>query len=638
MRVVRHKKDAGHVLFRYPYFSSLSDCDEKIVCLSERSIAIILNALEYSDKMRTRVYTEVDQDYYTTVGDDEWGNFQYWVSTVRTELGSWVMCNEYLERIAVALEEANQAADEQTLNLKDVFEAMGISPSESEADILEALEYVLSIPGIDILPDFKIPKLGFISSFMEGRYRAAHLQLLRDQAISQRGMAVAQGGVDFAALYDTMGETADSLIVKAGFAGKAYWIWRWLDNDEIPGWAGWVTTISGLLFGSIRGAIYGILSLMEGWVWPDYTAAIEGISLTCASGSHSASSGCGCTGGSGSATDDQPATGQPSTPGDGPGGYPPPDDWEGTTEEYDEYKCKASNFVYEACYNALNYMAAASAAITAAGGGVAAGSSILTALLGSGAAYTAAGGVMLFAFVPGWVIGAIVAAVAAVAFVAGWAVLEVASWVADEFETGKDDLICKLYNSGTPEEARGHLELALADAVANMVIDAPFSAWEALVRSAYATVIGYFVPNSLINLLFEESDVVNSYSGGSNDCTGCDNTWWNCIFGTPGSVTSTSVIIEAVIAGDGDYSANIGIEGEPESWNITVVSGSVTTPLAVPESVTRWSDLEGAACGVASVDPQWNEVLGVEAVGSYPSITAFALRSSTAFSIQIVRS
>lgn len=339
MRVVRHKKDAGHVLFRYPYFSSLSDCDEKIVCLSERSIAIILNALEYSDKMRTRVYTEAEEDLYTTVEDEEWGNFQYWVSTVRTELGSWAVCNEYLERIAVALEAANQAADEQTLNLKDVFEAMGIETSETEADILEALEYLLSIPGIDILPNFKVPKLGFISSFMEGRYRAAHLQLLRDQAISMRGMAVAQGGVDFAALYDTMGETADSLLVKAGYAGKAYWIWRWIDNDQIPGWAGWVTTISGLLLGSIRGGIYDIVSILEGWLFPDYTEAIEGIQLSCTSSFHLPSCGCGSdsTGANGPGTagpgdvppETVPGTGYPSSFPDQP--------------TYDTYKCKAAN-------------------------------------------------------------------------------------------------------------------------------------------------------------------------------------------------------------------------------------------------------------------------------------------------------
>ena len=261
MRTVRHKDDSGHVLYRYPYFESLSDCDERIVCLSERSFSIILNALEFADKMRTRVYNTQTDDYYQTVGDEEWSNFQYWVSTVRTELGSYLMCNEKLERIAVALETMVQSADEQTVNLADVFEALGISPSESEADILEALDYLLNFPGLPSAP--KLPLGQWISAYFESRYKSAHLQLLRDMSISQRGMAVAQGGVDFASLYDTMGETADSLLVSAGYAGKAYWLWRWIDNDELPGWLGWLSTISGLVLGSIRGAAYDIVEAIE---------------------------------------------------------------------------------------------------------------------------------------------------------------------------------------------------------------------------------------------------------------------------------------------------------------------------------------------------------------------------------------
>lgn len=131
MRVVRHKSDSGHVLFRYPYFEGLSDCDERIICLSERSFAIILNALEYSDKMRTRVYSSAIEDNYTLVGDTEWSNFQYWVSTVRTELGGYLVCNEILQdmltqqtRIADALESLDQKA-ETAISLNEFVEDLG---------------------------------------------------------------------------------------------------------------------------------------------------------------------------------------------------------------------------------------------------------------------------------------------------------------------------------------------------------------------------------------------------------------------------------------------------------------------------------------------------------------------------------
>ncbi len=340
MRVVKHRDSENKRLFPYSELETYSDCDDLVVCMSERSLNIILNALKSTEEMRTRLWTDRDGELYTLASDAQFDEFRLWVGNVYNELGSWVMCNEYLERIAIALEAANQHADEQTLNLKDVFEAMGLETSETEADILEALAYLFDLPGIDILPDFKIPKLGFISSFMEGRYRSAHLQLLRDMSISQRGMAVAQGGIDFAALYDTMGETVDSLAVKAGYAGKAYWLWRWVDNDQIPGWAGWVTTISGLLLGSIRGGVYDLIDLLETWVFPDYTTAIEGIQLSCTSTFHVP--GCGCGGGVSSGAygpgtqgpDDSPPSTVPPT------GYPPqfPD-----VPAYNVYKCKASN-------------------------------------------------------------------------------------------------------------------------------------------------------------------------------------------------------------------------------------------------------------------------------------------------------
>lgn len=156
MRIVRHKKDAGHVLFRYPYISSLSDCDEKVVCLSERSIAIILNALEYSDKMRTRVYTEEDGDLYTTVGDEEWGNFQYYVSTVRTELGSWIVCNEYLERMAVALEGIQES---------QAFIAQNTYEKVTWQDVINDLQSTLGVGNIiylavkeitDLIPSLRV--------------------------------------------------------------------------------------------------------------------------------------------------------------------------------------------------------------------------------------------------------------------------------------------------------------------------------------------------------------------------------------------------------------------------------------------------------------------------------------------------
>jgi hypothetical protein len=201
------------------------------------------------------------------------------VSNIKTNLGGYMECNEYLKRIAEALEAQLQVQDQQTIDLFDLLEAFGLDPTEEEADLLEALQYVLSLPGFPGLPSLKMPIADFYQNFLLSRYRAADLQLKRDIAISQRGQTVAQGGIEFAGLYDTLGETTDSLLVKAGYAGKAYWLWRWLDNDQIPGWASWVISVTGLFYGSIRDATYDVAEAI-GSMGASVTSAIQDQTLT----------------------------------------------------------------------------------------------------------------------------------------------------------------------------------------------------------------------------------------------------------------------------------------------------------------------------------------------------------------------
>lgn len=348
MRWVRHRATDNKRLFPYSELETYNDCDELLICLSERSLNIILNALKSVEEMRTRVWTTRQGDLYYLADDSQFSTFNQWMSNVYNELGSFVMCNEYLERIAVALEAQVQAIDEQSINLVDVAEALGVAPTETEADILEALDYLLTMPGIDLFPNFKIPKLGFIQSYLESRYKSAHLQLLRDMSISQRGMAVAQGGVDFASLYDTMGETADSMLVKAGYLGKAYWIWRWIDNDQIPGWLGWLSTISGLILGSIRDAGYKVANAIEAIDLTDIPAAIR-------EQTNSATVNCVSCGGDTIVNvieEQQPGPGYVVPEDSGPGdGIDPPNDpqgdiiWDDISGE-DDWKCQAAKYIH----------------------------------------------------------------------------------------------------------------------------------------------------------------------------------------------------------------------------------------------------------------------------------------------------
>lgn len=118
-RKVKHKFDSGHVLFDLNAVRSYDDCEEKILCLSDRSLQIILNSIFFVDLMRTRVYTESDGEYYTTTSDTEWAEWENYVSDLRKQLGSWIMCNELLSQLV-----------EQNTRMADALEAINLKTSD----------------------------------------------------------------------------------------------------------------------------------------------------------------------------------------------------------------------------------------------------------------------------------------------------------------------------------------------------------------------------------------------------------------------------------------------------------------------------------------------------------------------------
>lgn len=274
MRWVRHRDSENKRLFPYQELSTYDDCEELIICLSERSLNIILNALKEVERMRTRVWTLREGDLYFLADDSQFDDFRQWMSDVYNQLGSWVMCNEKLERIAVALETMQQQQDEQTIDLFDVLEALGIDAGESEADILEALQYILDLPGFPSL-NFKIPKVDLLGQISAWRFNGAILNLLEDISISQRGQTVAQGGVDMAAIYNTLGDTPDKLLLKGGYAGWAIYIWNRVKPKDIPVWYDFLSSILGAALGSIRGAAYDLVEAIENLDLADVATAIR---------------------------------------------------------------------------------------------------------------------------------------------------------------------------------------------------------------------------------------------------------------------------------------------------------------------------------------------------------------------------
>lgn len=101
---VRHTKPDAIWLFDYPSFAAMDDCPELIMCISERDLQIILQSTKDIDRFQSRVFVESENDSYLTVDDTQFETFQGWVSDMFNNLGSYQMCNEYLQRIALALE------------------------------------------------------------------------------------------------------------------------------------------------------------------------------------------------------------------------------------------------------------------------------------------------------------------------------------------------------------------------------------------------------------------------------------------------------------------------------------------------------------------------------------------------------
>lgn len=104
MQTVTHKSPNSIWLFDYTSLLDMDTCQELIVCLSERDLNIIWQAIKDIDRFRSRVYTDVNGDTYTKVSLEQFEEFQFWVSDLNVHLGDYSVCNELLERIAGALE------------------------------------------------------------------------------------------------------------------------------------------------------------------------------------------------------------------------------------------------------------------------------------------------------------------------------------------------------------------------------------------------------------------------------------------------------------------------------------------------------------------------------------------------------
>ena len=190
----------------------------------------------------------------------------------------------------------------------------------------------------------------------------------------------------------------------------------------------------------------------------------------------------------------------------------------------------------------------------------------------------------------------------------------------------QQDFICALYEpTGTESVISAYLQVCEDKGMSIANKD--------FVAIVFATDLAYY-------LFWQKEQFIEDQLAAYSPTTPCDDcdqpVWWNCIYGTVFSATDTSIDIDAALADDSSYFVGLGID-DAETWGISQVNGTFNTPPSVPESITRWSDQVGASCTTASVNPQWNEVLDHVQLGTYPSITAFAIRSGAAFRLRIQR-
>lgn len=342
----------------------------------------------------------------------------------------------------------------------------------------------------------------------------------------------------------------------------------------------------------------------------DLVAAVAALQLQCETivNTTNLTQNISCGGSGTGGTGDWPAPESPqtTTPEDEAGDPPPGfESW----SEFRQYQCDMAYLIIDQMISDLSI-----AGLLAAGGATV---GVLVPLL------------IEFSITPiGWVAWLAIAGLVIYCFTQSIEISLLSQLLLDN----KEEFVCALLSGTNVSSSISHF----SDLVDSKVDEAPvLGSLPEVGRHQVKQLIVSYASIDSINRLYEKSALPPP---GGNDCSACEGEqWWSCLFGTEVSHDDTEIVIQAVIAGDGNYSANLGISTLPESWNITLVSGSFSTPSDVPESVTRWSDEEGASCGVFSAHPQWNEVLAEPQLGAYPSITAYALRSNTAFTIRIER-
>ena len=230
---------------------------------TEDGYMTVLFCIPNSRQWRSLVTGHINQFTFGRAWNEQTGDLLQVLNLGREIFNSMSICEieDKLERIAVALE-AQQTQIGWTL--PQLIQAIEELEDEDLKDqLLDWLE-ILNLLGV-VLPDLNLSLglSGLMEMYTTWKFRQSVVNLMEDVAISQRVQATAQFGTSGHALYSLFEESAEKLLLPAGWAGRAVWLWNRVKPTELPAWLGWATDIIGLALGSIRGATYDVAEAIE---------------------------------------------------------------------------------------------------------------------------------------------------------------------------------------------------------------------------------------------------------------------------------------------------------------------------------------------------------------------------------------
>lgn len=337
MRVVKHQLREAKTLYDFTLLQQSDDDKNRVVFLSERDMSIIWTAVYFADKVQPRVFYDGQNEFYNVVSDEDFQIFKDYVNSLRVTLGEWPVSNQYLERIAIALE-AIQAKQGEFLQWDDMIDDLETALGIGNA-FTEILKWIGNLfPSLKVKVDATPIMLGFWEYYS---WKAPLLALLTAANASLAGLAAAELAEKPLSLIRTVTSVFDSIL---SLNNRVYEFilgdWNWYDDILKPIWESFISGGEGGTGGTDPDADpTNRIAVNINQTNIDNDTFSPTINVSCTSCGGSAGS-CGC---GGSGTDGPYAIDPPANPGQ-PAPTDPPADWpDSDPETFFTYKCQAAN-------------------------------------------------------------------------------------------------------------------------------------------------------------------------------------------------------------------------------------------------------------------------------------------------------